>query len=26
VVNKIESVGLTKCPYCHYLTKEVLSQ
>ena len=24
--NKIESVGLRKCPYYHYLTKKVLSQ
>jgi len=24
--NKIESVGLMKCPYYHYLTKKVMSQ
>jgi len=24
--NKIESVGLRKCPYYHYLTKEVMSE
>ena len=24
--NKIESVGLRKCPYFHYLTKKVMSQ
>jgi len=24
--NKIESVGLRKCPYYHYLTKKVMSQ
>jgi len=24
--NKVESVGLSKCPYYHYLTKEVTSQ
>jgi len=24
--NKIESVGLIKCPYYHYLTKRVMSQ
>jgi len=24
--NKIESVGLRKCPYYHYLTKKVTSQ
>jgi len=24
--NKIESFGLRKCPYCHYLSKKVMSQ
>jgi len=24
--NKTEPVGLKKCPYCHYLTKKVISQ
>jgi len=24
--NKVESGGLSKCPYYHYLTKEVTSQ
>jgi len=24
--NEIESVGLRKCPYYHYLTKKVMSQ
>ena len=23
--NKIVSVGLRKCPHCHYLTKKVMS-
>ena len=23
--NKTESVGLRKCPYCHYLTKKVIT-
>jgi len=24
--NKIESIGLRKCPYYHYLTKKVMSR